>query len=358
MKGPAALLLVGLLQLSSQTGADDVQWDSNHIRWDGKLHKYVPVHPGLPEPHNDMSEKYKVKYLKEKEKHNKEEGREREVDGGGTDHVKNEDSSETRHISDLRREEKLETTLNRLNATLEKVKVKDELVMKGGGQIDISATRGNFSASSNLSSPSSSSSSSSSSPSSSSSSSVANDLQNMFASTASSSPSTHGGMAMTMTMAMTFTPWTQYRVTLLFDWLVIDSPFEFFIAWLVVAAATILMHGVKYANLRVEASIAGDKKDNSLFGSSHDEDHIFTGFHSYKYRKSNGNNGNYTQMNLRIIHSVLGAIHYGLSLLLMLVAMTFNSALFVALIIGYLIGDYIFYHLNPIVFDSDGASCH
>ena len=58
-------------------------------------------------------------------------------------------------------------------------------------------------------------------------------------------------------------------------------------------------------------------------------------------------------MNLRIVHSVLGAIHYGLSLLLMLVAMTFNSALFVALIIGYLIGDYIFYHLNPIVFDSD-----
>ena len=89
----------------------------------------------------------------------------------------------------------------------------------------------------------------------------------------------------------------------------------------------------------------------------YDNDHMLYGYNSYRYKKSSGGGTN-NIMHLRSVHSLIGTMHYGLSLLLMLVAMTFNSALFVALITGYFIGDLLFYHLNPSVFDSDGASCH
>lgn len=46
---------------------------------------------------------------------------------------------------------------------------------------------------------------------------------------------------------------------------------------------------------------------------------------------------------LRIQHAGLSALSYCWSLLLMLVAMTYNPALFVALLIGYAVGDFIFF---------------
>jgi len=61
----------------------------------------------------------------------------------------------------------------------------------------------------------------------------------------------------------------------------------------------------------------------------------------------------------RISHAALGAVQYALSLLLMLVVMTYNNGLFVALIVGYFVGELIF----PTVFTSHKAlggqaSCH
>ena len=46
---------------------------------------------------------------------------------------------------------------------------------------------------------------------------------------------------------------------------------------------------------------------------------------------------------LRILHSILAGLNYGLALLLMLVAMTYNPSLLIALIVGYAIGDFIFF---------------
>ena len=350
MKRPIVLMvwLKFLLLLSPQM-ASDVQWDSNHIRWDSGLHKYVPIFPGITEPHDSMSEKHRAKHLKAKEEYDSRKANGEELEEKNVE-------SEILHRSDLRKEKRLEDALNKLNSTLEKVKLKDEMAMKGMDRIDIRATNdGNFSV------PSSSSS-------------MLDDLQSVFFSAPSlSSPKVSstqdyvhnevdvsmrsGGEDMIMTMSMTFSPWTEYKLTLLFDWLVIDSPFEFLITWLAVFTATILMHGLKYANLLVESSMSGERKDNSLFGGSHDNDHIFFGYNSYKHRKSSGGGTN-TQIHLRSVHSLLGATQYGLSLLLMLVAMTFNSALFVALIVGYFVGDLSFFHLNHAIYDNDGALCH
>lgn len=46
---------------------------------------------------------------------------------------------------------------------------------------------------------------------------------------------------------------------------------------------------------------------------------------------------------LRVLHSLLSGYNYGVALMLMLVAMTYHPALFLALVVGYTIGDYVFY---------------
>lgn len=56
----------------------------------------------------------------------------------------------------------------------------------------------------------------------------------------------------------------------------------------------------------------------------------------------------------RLLHAFISAIQYGLSLMLMLVAMTYNPSLFVALITGYFVGDFLFY--SPSL--SGGSQCH
>lgn len=58
---------------------------------------------------------------------------------------------------------------------------------------------------------------------------------------------------------------------------------------------------------------------------------------------------------LRIMHAVLGGVSYGLAMLLMLVAMTYNPGLFVALIAGYTAGDFIFFRLSG---SSPDSGCH
>ena len=57
---------------------------------------------------------------------------------------------------------------------------------------------------------------------------------------------------------------------------------------------------------------------------------------------------------LRLLHSVLSGLNYGLALLLMLLAMTYNPSIFISLISGYALGDFIFFaRMRP-----SSESCH
>ena len=59
---------------------------------------------------------------------------------------------------------------------------------------------------------------------------------------------------------------------------------------------------------------------------------------------------------LRVLHSVMAGVNYGIALLLMLIAMTFNPALFLALVVGYTIGDFVFFaRMRPL---SSAGDCH
>ena len=59
---------------------------------------------------------------------------------------------------------------------------------------------------------------------------------------------------------------------------------------------------------------------------------------------------------LRLLHSILSGLNYGMALMLMLVAMTFNPSLFLALVIGFSIGDFVFFvRMRP---QSSISDCH
>ena len=65
---------------------------------------------------------------------------------------------------------------------------------------------------------------------------------------------------------------------------------------------------------------------------------------------------------VKLLHGLLTATKYGLSLILMLVAMTYNPTLFIALFVGYWVGDFVFcdnridslMHKNMPMYDNGG----
>lgn len=60
----------------------------------------------------------------------------------------------------------------------------------------------------------------------------------------------------------------------------------------------------------------------------------------------------------RLLHALLSGLNYALALLLMLVAMTYNPGLFMALVIGYAIGDFLFFSRSRLHYNTFGGECH
>lgn len=60
----------------------------------------------------------------------------------------------------------------------------------------------------------------------------------------------------------------------------------------------------------------------------------------------------------RLLHAVLSGLNYALALLLMLVAMTYNPGLFMALVIGYAIGDFLFFSHTRLHYSDFSGKCH
>lgn len=129
---------------------------------------------------------------------------------------------------------------------------------------------------------------------------------------------------------MAFSSLSSYQLTLLFSSWNIEHPWQFVIAWFFVFLASIF-----YIYMKVVLSVLEEKiwriKNN---GSGEAVPLVGRGL---TLPSSN------SQIKLRVMHAVLNSSTYGLALLLMLVAMTYNSALFLALVLGYGVGDFIFF---------------
>ena len=173
-------------------------------------------------------------------------------------------------------------------------------------------------------------------------------------------------------MTMTFLPWETYKTSILFTSWKVQTKWEFALSWFAVAIFAIMYHAFRFLIYTLEEHMYrpytendtnATQPGNAVVGTTGDQqpyhqlgdkgsgegeiEPIHTSNNTNNRRETNSQTleaASPTQyMMLRILHAVLSGLNYGVALLLMLVAMTFNPSLFVALMFGYAVGDFIFF---------------
>ncbi len=151
---------------------------------------------------------------------------------------------------------------------------------------------------------------------------------------------------------------------------VVETKSEFVMAWFVVAFFAMVFHGIRYLIYMIEdhmhpqKGIINKASRNLIFNQQpyqsirHNSDEESQD-NVDEFRDLNETNNLSTQkyMALRVFHAFLSALNYGLALLLMLVAMTFNPNLLVALMFGYAVGDFLYFSRTRLYY-SGGSECH
>eukprot|EP00953_Heterococcus_sp_UTEX-ZZ885_P032095 16785-Heterococcus_DN1.PRE.4 len=160
----------------------------------------------------------------------------------------------------------------------------------------------------------------------------------------SSMPAEHGlhdmDMDMDMSMSMTFSKLGSYKVKILWDWWNVQQPFEYFLSCLFVVALAIGYHAMRRLQSRALTDLIVAKELN---------EELISSLTSPLMSGTKGPGGGHTARSLtarsklkRARYAVISAGCYTLALLLMLIAMTYNSGLFIMLVVGYGVGDYLF----------------
>lgn len=184
----------------------------------------------------------------------------------------------------------------------------------------------------------------------------------------------------TESMSMTFDGWNTYKTKLLFDGWAVETKWEFALSCVAVVFFAVMYQAMRFLlyvvedtmhpqadssfSTLVESSLegrGGRKGRTSDSGgyqldSTHAENPLTsTGSSSTTKRPADADELSSTRyMWLRLLHSLLSGLNYGLALLLMLLAMTYNPSIFISLISGYALGDFIFFaRMRP-----SSESCH
>ena len=123
-----------------------------------------------------------------------------------------------------------------------------------------------------------------------------------------------------------------------------------------IVLTTVAYHFLRYTIARFSASNPSEYS-NSLRGGSHPTVEYRLGVKSSKVtRPLHHITASDMTTRSRLLHAALSGLNYGLAMMLMLVVMTYNPNLFVALVVGYAIGDYYFFIKtpveDPVVFDT------
>ena len=142
------------------------------------------------------------------------------------------------------------------------------------------------------------------------------------------------GMMMVDMMPSYFQPWNQFEVTLLFWGWDIKQRWQFALTWFAVAlAAAIYRMSDCYIQCvkKTLGEFLAQLGAQEIVATEHERIGART---PLTPRRPSG------WSSIKILFAVLSASRYSLSLFLMLVAMTFNSSLFLALFVGYAIGEY------------------
>lgn len=181
-----------------------------------------------------------------------------------------------------------------------------------------------------------------------------------------------GSEPMCMEMVMTFQPWS-CDVQILFAGWDPKNGVQYTLSWFAIAIACIGYHALRYKieEMEVHRAVAFQKEEAGLDGADLTENLLNSGKKQggAAYGSTNSyevtNDGITNQPMYYLTHSVLVALGYGLSLMLMLVAMTYNPGLFLALMVGWGVGDFIFHRKSSALrrqiathTDRDTTACH
>lgn len=151
-----------------------------------------------------------------------------------------------------------------------------------------------------------------------------------------------------MTMSSTFSEWQSYRLHLLFSSWNITNPWEFALSFFAVMAAVVVYHFLEYIIEIFEKGIIENLKESNT--ALFNKDRVLTA--TVENFDESSSLLNYLQhrprgwTTVKIFFGLISAMKYGLTLMLMLVAMTMNPSLFLALFLGYLLGDFLFCDLK------------
>ena len=177
-----------------------------------------------------------------------------------------------------------------------------------------------------------------------------------------------GGM---MSMQMTFGRFTDYKVTIVWDWWNVTTVTQYVFSWLFVVFLVVMLFLVK---MRLITSVEEKIRLLQMNSKEHNSDHtknnnekntnnnavesvVGEGMTTTRYSLLVGDKDNAresivhqistsppsvkTAWMLRLLHASLSAFGYALALLLMLISMTYNVGLCLALLCGYFLGESI-----------------
>jgi hypothetical protein len=150
--------------------------------------------------------------------------------------------------------------------------------------------------------------------------------------------SSSGGME----MVMTFSDLDEYKVTILWDGWDVETKVQYAFSWIFVVFLCIVYHASRWliTSMEDEMRYCRDAKYEHLIQNNNSTGEQKRSIDSMliESRLLYGVNPKL----LKVYHSIAAGLQYGLALLLMLISMTYNSGLFLALMIGYGIGDFLF----------------
>jgi hypothetical protein len=124
---------------------------------------------------------------------------------------------------------------------------------------------------------------------------------------------------------------------------------QFLMSWISVFFLTVLYHVLRYAIIVIERSMTLHNTEfvqTDSTANNRSLNSLEMGVEDSLLLASGSRHGNNIQwgFRMRVTHCIVAGVTYSLALFLMLVAMTYNSTLFLALVFGYGFGDFLFFN--------------